>query len=67
MDIPILINAIRMGVSIIYFKRSQVEISKLLYFSPRLFFILENSEYSDEMLHSAAFHLGLHCFSKYPF
>ena len=28
-------------------------------------FILVNSLYSDEMLHFAAFHLGLHCLQKY--
>ena len=28
----------------------------------RLFFILANSAYPDEMPHNAAFHLGLHCF-----
>ena len=30
-------------------------------------FVLANSEEPDEMLHYAAFHMGLHCFSKYPF
>ena len=30
-------------------------------------FISENSADPDEMPRLAAFHLGLHCFSKYPF
>ena len=30
-------------------------------------FILANIADPDEMLHHAAFHLGLHCLSKYPF
>ena len=29
--------------------------------------ILANSEDPDEMQHNAAFHLGLHCLTKYPF
>ena len=29
--------------------------------------ILANSAEPDEMQHYAAFHLGLHCLSKYPF
>ena len=33
--------------------------------SLRIIFITENSADPDEMLPSAAFHLGLHCFSKY--
>ena len=35
--------------------------------SLKLVFILANSADPDEMLHCAAFHLGLHCFPKYPF
>ena len=44
-----------MGLPIIYFKGSKVV------------FILANSSDPDEMLCSAAFHLGLHCFLKYMF
>ena len=29
--------------------------------------ILANSADTDEMQHNAAFHLGLHCLSNYPF
>ena len=32
-----------------------------LYFSPNL----ANSAHPDEMLHSTAFHLGIHCMPKY--
>ena len=40
----------------------------IFYFqSLRIVFILENRADPDEMLHSAAFHLGLLCFSKNPF
>ena len=35
--------------------------------SVRIIFKLENSAGPDEMPHSVAFHLGPHCFSKYPF
>ena len=28
--------------------------------------VIANSEDPDEMLHDAAFHLGLHCLPKYP-
>ena len=36
-------------------------------FSENLFFVLANSADPDEMLHYAAFHLGLHWMLKYPF
>ena len=36
-------------------------------FNKLFVFILANSTDSDEMLHSAAFHLGLHCLPKYLF
>ena len=35
--------------------------------SLNIVFILANSAGPDEMLHVAAFHLGLHCLPKYPF
>ena len=34
---------------------------------PEAFFILANNTNPDEMPRSVAFHLGLHCLSKYPF
>ena len=42
----------------------------LKYFCPcfaKIKTILANSADPDEMLHYAAFHLGLHCLPKYPF
>ena len=35
--------------------------------SLRIDFVLTDSAYPDEMSHSAAFYLGLHCLPKYPF
>ena len=69
MDFPILIITIRMGLCIIHFKGSQVEISKKKYVfqSLTIVFILAKSAGPDEMLHFAAFHLGLHYLPKYPF
>ena len=68
MDFPIQINTLRMVLSIICFKGSQLEISKHLCYSvPEDCIYLSNSAGPDEMLHFAAFHLGLHCLPKYPF
>ena len=33
----------------------------------KIIFILAHSSDPDEMLHSAAFHQGLHCLPKHPF
>ena len=65
---PIQINTLRMGLSIIYFKGSQVEISNQLRMFPKIVFILANSADPDEMQHYwyATFHLGLHDTPKYP-
>ena len=47
---------------------AQVVIFQLFHISiPEDCFYLENSVDPDEMPHYAAFHLGLHCLSKYPF
>ena len=69
MDFPRQINSKRLRLSIIHFKGSQVELSKIyiLLLSLRIVFKLENSAGPDEMLHSVSFHLGLYCFSKCPF
>ena len=68
MDFPIQINAIRIGLSIIYFKGSWVRISKLCCISvPEDCYDIAKSVDPDEMQHSAAFHLDLHCLPKYPF
>ena len=40
----------------------------MMYFcSMKFVFIVANREDPDEMLHYAAFHLGLHCLPKYLF
>ena len=33
----------------------------------KIVFVIANSADPDEMPHDVAFHLGLHCLSKYPF
>ena len=38
-----------------------------IFVSLKILLILANSADPDEMQHDAAFHLGLHCFTKYPF
>ena len=68
MDFPIHIDTIRMELPIVYFKGSQVDISKswcVLFL--KIVLVLANSVDPDEMQHCAAFHLGLHCLLKYPF
>ena len=70
MDFPIQVNTMRMGLSVIYLKWSQVKLFKIINYelqSLKILFILANSEDSDEMPRIAAFHLGPHCLQKYPF
>ena len=56
-----------MGLHIVYFKGSQVVLSKLRCISvPEGSIYQANSVDPIEMQHYA-FHLGLHCLSKYPF
>ena len=50
-----------------YIKGSQVIISAKNCISLKIDFVLANSADPDEMPHYAAFHLGLHCWPKYPF
>ena len=50
MNFPIQINTIEMGLSIIYFKESKDEISKLRCSSILFFFIIANIADTDEML-----------------
>ena len=38
----------------------------IVFLSLKIDFVLANSV-DDKMLHKMAFHLGLHCLSKYPF
>ena len=56
------IDTISMILSILYFKGSQIEISKKnVFLSLKIVFKLANSADPDEMPHYAAFHLGFHC------
>ena len=54
--------------SIQYIEGSQVIISKkIIFLSLTIDLVSANSADPDEMPHYVAFHLGLHCLSKYPF
>ena len=60
------IDMISMGLPILYFKESQVELYKFQCFlAMKVDLILANSADPDEMQLNAAFHLGLHCLPKY--
>ena len=70
MDYPIQIKAIRVGLSIIYFKGPQILIFQLVCISvPEYCFYMNKQTSVDhyEMPHYAAFHVGAHCLLKYPF
>ena len=71
MDFPTHIDTLSMGLSIVHFKETQVEFSKLWCISvPEDCFNLNKKckpWWNDEMQHYAAFHQGLHCLSKNPF
>ena len=65
--LPSHIDTISMGLSIVYFKGSQNFLKNDVFLSLKVVLILPNSADPYEMQHHAAFHLGLHCLSKYPF
>ena len=68
MEFPIYIDEISMGLSIVYFKESQVDFSKSCCISAlKVVLIIASGVNPDEMQHHAAFHLGPHCLPKYPF
>ena len=50
-----------------YLKGSQNLLKNNVFLSLKVVLILINSADPDEMQHHAAFHLGPHCLSKYPF
>ena len=58
-----------MGWFIVYIKGSQVRLFHVLDVlqSLKIAFVIANSADPDEMLHYAAFHLGLHNLPKYGF
>ena len=70
MDFPINIDVISMGLSILHFKGSKLEFSKV---SPSMiYFYLSNNPDPDKMqlyalMHKATFNLGLHYLQKYSF
>ena len=67
MGFSIQLHTIRTGSSIVCIEGSQVIISKqYCIFSMMINSVSANSAYPDEMPHYAAFHLGLHCLSKFP-
>ena len=68
MDFPIPIKAIRIGLSLIYFKGSQFGIFRIMMYFDIFCACLTNIVDPDEMQHHAAFHLALilHCLPKYP-
>ena len=57
------LHKIKSWWSIVYIEGSRVIISKEknVFFSLKMDFVLANSAVHDEMLHYAAFHLGIHC------
>ena len=67
MEFSIKPHIIQEGWSILYIEGSQVVIKKNVFLSLTIDFVLANNADPDEMLHYAAFHLGLHCLLKYPF
>ena len=68
MGFPIEFDTVKSGWFIVYIEGSQVIISpKNIFLSQKINFALANSVDPDEMLHYAAFHLGLHSLLKYTF
>ena len=67
MEFSINFNIVKLGWSIIYIEGSLVIISEKCIFSLKIDFVLANSADSYEMQHYAAFHLDLHCLTKYLF
>ena len=61
-------DTISMGLPIVYFKGTKVEVSKLWCISVNeVLLIIANSADPNEMQHCAAFHQALHCLTKNPF
>ena len=60
-------DAINLRWFSVYFEGSQGIPTKTEFLSLNIVLVLTNSADPDEMQHSAAFHLGLHCLQKYPF
>ena len=67
MDFPIQMNAIRMGLSIIYLRGQRLEFHNYGIFKFGKIIWTAKSVDPDEMQHYAVFHLGLYCLQKYSF
>ena len=61
MEFSIKFDTIKSGWFNVYFKWSQVTVSKTVFLSLKIDFVLANSADPYEMPHYAAFHRGLHC------
>ena len=62
---PIKFDSVKSGRSIVHVEGSQVIISEIYYISfSEDRFCHSKQRKPDEMLHHAAFHLGLHCMPK---
>ena len=65
---PGVIDTKRIGSPFISLRSFRLEYSKYdVFLFLKIVPIFANSEDPDEMLHFAAFHLGLHCLPQYPF
>ena len=64
MEFSIKLHTIKSGWSIVYSYSFQ---TIFVFQSLKIDFVLASSADHDEMLHYAAFHLGLHCLPKYLF
>ena len=66
MDFPIQINAIRVGLAIIFLRGHRLKfLNDYVFLSQKIVFISTKSVDPDEMLHFAAFHLGIHSLLKF--
>ena len=66
MEFPIKFDIVKSEWSIVYIEWTQGIISNKKNLFLKINFVFANSADPDEMLHYAAFHLGLYCLSKYP-
>ena len=61
-------DSVMSGWCIVYIEGLQVIVSKkIIFLSQKIHFVSANSADPDEIMHYAAFHLGLHCLPKYMF
>ena len=66
MDFLTQINAIRVGLSIIFLRGHRLKfLNDYVFLSQKIVFISTKSVDPDEMLHFAVFHLGIHSLLKF--